>query len=667
MKLKTRPIDRPALLFLVAFMVVTLTILEPLMAWVIVLVFCICGILLYKVFRPNSKRIKNRMLNLFAIFCIAVLVFFSSDYGLLNTMINLLMVACCLKMINLHRKADYQAVSITLMFLVACGMIFHQEIAYTVLYCIIVCLLFIILNSTEFANNQTSVNSRYSFPILLQALPIAILLFLVTPKLPPLWQVPQGKGTETGLAEEITPGDIANLAQSDDLVFRAEFEGELPSNSERYWRAIVLDYFDGKTWSIQTRDPQHYDWNEESVNRNDTQRVFEYVVIAEPSTTQWLYSIDIPNVVESTNSTKIKLKSQYQLSANSPLYTQTLYGVRSYPDLTLTMFNEDSRKQAYMQLPAIGNERTQTWVKENINDELPFEQKLAKLQSLFLNGGFEYTLKPPFMPNNPIDTFLFDDKRGFCSHYASAFAYMLRLAGIPSRLVTGYQGGEEQINNVLSIYQFDAHAWVEALHPTQGWLRYDPTALIAPNRIAAGLRDALQNQDEFMEQNPFSLAKLQDFPIFGGLRQLLETLDYNWSQQVLGFNQETQKSMIKDIFGEINARIMSIALAIAFISIAVFLAVVFTIKSYRPKDPFQSLNNLFMRKTAKLGLKKEKHETMGQFINRVSASKTNNALISEQKLKPLVEFQRQYEALVYAKTHYDEADIKSLKRLLSKL
>jgi hypothetical protein len=160
---------------------------------------------------------------------------------------------------------------------------------------------------------------------------------------------------------------------------------------------------------------------------------------------------------------------------------------------------------------------------------------------------------------------------------------------------------------------------------------------------------------------------LQDFPILGGLRQLLETLDYNWSQQVLGFNQETQKSMIKDIFGEINARIMSIALAIALISIAVFLAIVFAIKSYRPKDPFQSLNNLFMRKTAKLGVKKEKHETMGQFINRVSASKTNNTLVSEQKLKPLIEYQRQYEALVYAKTHYDEADIKSLKRLLSKL
>jgi hypothetical protein len=160
---------------------------------------------------------------------------------------------------------------------------------------------------------------------------------------------------------------------------------------------------------------------------------------------------------------------------------------------------------------------------------------------------------------------------------------------------------------------------------------------------------------------------LQDFPILGGLRQLLETLDYSWSQQVLGFNQEAQKSMIKDIFGDINAKIMSIALAAAFISIAVFLAIVFAFKSYKPNDSFKSLNSLFLRKTAKLGFKKEKNETMGQFVNRVCSSKTTNRLLPEQKLKPLINFKRQYEALVYAKTHYDEADIKSLKRLLSKL
>lgn len=607
------------------------------------------------------------MLNLFAVFCIAVLIFFSTDYGLLNTMINLLMVACCLKMINLHRKADYQAVSVTLMFLVACGMIFHQEIAFTILYSTIICLLFIILNSTEFTNSTHSVNSRFSIPILLQAVPIAVLLFVVTPKLPPLWQVPEGKGTETGLAEEITPGDIANLAQSDDLVFRAEFSDAIPDNSERYWRAIVLDYFDGKTWSIQARDPQHYNWNETRLGLPSSQRYFEYVIIAEPSTTQWLYSIDIPKLVNSSNTANIKLKSQYQLSANTPLYTQTLYSVRSYPDLALNMFNESDLMHAYLQVPTSGNEKTQEWVKRQINKDLSFEQKIEKLQRKFLSGDFEYTLKPPFMPNDPVDRFLFDEKKGFCSHYASAFAYMLRLANIPSRLVTGYQGGEEQINKVISVYQYDAHAWVEALHPQKGWLRFDPTALVAPNRIAAGLRDSLQNQDEFMEQNPFSLAKLHDFPILGELRQILEKLDYSWSQQVLGFNQDTQKSLIKNIFGSINTRVMSLALAIAFVSIGVFLGLVFAIKSYRPRDEFAQLNLLFQRKISKFGYVKEKHETMKQLVTRVTETNMGQTNISARQLKSLLEYQERYEALIYGKQVIEQADLKLLKGLLKRL
>lgn len=604
------------------------------------------------------------MLNLFAVFCIAVLVFFSSEYGLLSTMINLLMVACCLKMINLHRKADYQAVSVTLMFLVACGMIFHQEISYTILYCVIIGLLFFILNSTEFANGQQSINSRFSFPILLQALPIAVLLFVVTPKLPPLWQVPQGKGTETGLAEEITPGDIANLAQSDDLVFRAEFSTALPNFNERYWRAIVLDFFDGKTWSIQSRDPQHYEWNEESALKDSAPRIFEYIVIAEPSTTQWLYSIDVPKVIGASN---IKLKSQYQLSANAPLYTQTLYSVRSYPDQPLVLFDESDSTQKYLQVPNSGNPRSQNWIRENIDSNANFEEKISDIQGIFLSGGFEYTLKPPFMPNNPVDTFLFEDKRGFCSHYASAFAYMLRLAGIPSRLVTGYQGGEEQIDKVISVYQYDAHAWVEAFHPEKGWLRYDPTALIAPNRIAAGIRESLQNEEEFMEQNPFSLAKLQGYPILGELRQILESLDYNWSQQVLGFNQDTQKSILKDVFGEINARIMSIALAASFICIAIFLAIVFTVKSYRPKDEITKLNVLFLQKTYKLGFIKEKHETINQFIKRIEQTNGKDKSAISKKIQHLLEFQKQYNAYIYRKNSQTKNELRALKKLLLKL
>lgn len=567
-------------------------------------------------------------------------------------------------MINLHRKSDYQAVSVTLLFLVACGLIFHQEIQYTILYCGIVAILFIIVNSTEFSNQQQNLNVSHSLSILMQSIPIAVILFIATPKLPPLWQVPKGEGNETGLSESITPGDIADLAQSDDLVFRAEFTDKVPRNDERYWRAIVLDVFDGTTWSISAQDENNFNWYNTTLNDYEQERTFEYVVIAEPNTNKWLYSIDVPRVTDSSANTSLNFNSLYQLRASSPLYTQTVYTLTSYPDLPLRIFNENQRIRSYLQVPNDGNPRTREFIKASISTDMSFEQKLAKLQQVFLEQDFAYTLQPPVMPNDPVDIFLFDAQTGFCSHYASSFAYMLRLAGVPSRLVTGYQGGEEQINKVISVHQFDAHAWVEAYHPEQGWLRFDPTALVAPDRISDGLRESLENQDEFLSQSPFSLAKLQDLPLLGPLRTMLASIDYKWSQGVLGFDQDSQRSMLKQLFGEISARVMSFALALAFIGIAIFLGLIFVLKSRIPKTDIEKINRRFLRKIKRKGFEKQCNETISQIVQRIIKEPSQYRHINEQALR---RFHEVYLQAMYVEQAPSDNSMTQLKTCLRKL
>ncbi|MFQ3208516.1 MAG: hypothetical protein ACI9IT_002683, partial [Glaciecola sp.] len=236
-----------------AFAALIISLIEPLMGWVLVLCTCSFCITLYKSIK-HSSPLKNSILNLLAILCISILIWLATDYGLLTTMINLLVVACCLKILNLHHTGDYQMVLSIQLFLVACGLIFHQSLLNSLFYALLVILIFCVLHAIKIKETSLIIYSKHTGILLLQAIPIAALLFFVTPKLSPLWQMPINKSTTTGLSEKMTPGDIANLAKSDELVFRAEFTGPLPSPQERYWRAIVLDEFDGKSWSISKTD-----------------------------------------------------------------------------------------------------------------------------------------------------------------------------------------------------------------------------------------------------------------------------------------------------------------------------------------------------------------------------------------------------------------------------
>ena len=605
---------------LASFAAIVLSLLEPLMGWVLVLCACSSSITLYKSIK-YSTPLKNSILNLLALLCISILVWLASDYGLLNTMINLLVVACCLKILNLHHSGDYQMVAAIQLFLVACGLIFHQSLLYSLFYATLIILIFCILHAIKIKEIGLKTYSKHTLILLLQAIPIAALLFFVTPKLSPLWQMPVNKSNQTGLSEKMTPGNIANLAKSDELVFRAEFSGRMPSPSERYWRAIVLDNFDGRTWSIAEKpsnlgSPETIEFSGQSL---------DYVVIAQATSTKWLYSLDIPVLIQGPSTQTISTSQQYQLSASTPLNSQGMYAVKSFVEQPLNIYKGYEDLSQYLQTPDSGNPETVKFVEINIDDSMSNIEKMSQLVSTFTHSEFRYTLSPPLMQGAPIDEFLFEYKSGFCSHYASALTYMLRLADVPARIVTGYQGGEVQSSNVISVHQYDAHAWVEAWDDDKGWLRIDPTAVVAPNRVVSGLLSLVQNRQEFRAESPFSLTNLKEYAVFNELRLLMAKIDHTWDQSILSYDQESQKSLLKKLFGNMKAETFSYALIGSFVVIGLFIALLFIPKrAPRTAEELKWVDKLF-KMFEKHQLTRLENETLQQFSQRIESEMPQQA------------------------------------------
>ena len=562
----------------------------------------------------NHRKLKNSLLNLMAILCIAILIWLAKDFGLLNTMINLLVVSCCLKILNLHHTGDYQMVASIQLFLVGCGLIFHQSLAYSIFYGVVVILIFCTLHAIKIRDTSFRKYTKQTLLLLAQTIPIAVILFFVTPKLSPLWKMPVNKSNQTGLSETMTPGDIANLAKSDDLVFRAEFDGEVPQPKDTYWRAIVLDKFDGKTWSVSEQSKAF----QGPPSVTFTGKYLDYIVIAEPTSTTWLYSLDIPLLVQGTSTQTLTTNQQFQLSSSSPLYTKGLYALRSFVEQPLNIYKGYEDTSQYLQVPNTGNPMTVEFVLESISPSMTTQEKIATLNDVFRSRPFKYSLSPPLMQNDPIDQFIFDEQIGFCSHYASALTYMLRLANVPARIVTGYQGGEIQSGKVISVHQYDAHAWVEAWDETAGWTRLDPTAIVAPNRVLSGLLSSVENRKEFMKKTPFSLSHLQEYAFFNKVRLLMAKIDHTWSQSILSYNQESQKSLLKRIFGSMNAQTFSYALIGSFVIIGIFIFVLFIPRNRIKRNEDQQWLNALYALIEKQGHSKQDGETLLQFSTRIS-------------------------------------------------
>jgi transglutaminase-like putative cysteine protease len=323
--------------------------------------------------------------------------------------------------------------------------------------------------------------------LLLQSLPLMVVMFLLFPRLAgPLWALPGDTSSgATGLSGSMSPGDITDLALSDEIAFRVEFTGQTPTASDLYWRGPVLSKFDGRAWDqfdgMRAGVQDTIEYNGETSN---------YVVKLDTVRNGWLFALEMPQTWDNLSGrAPIRIDSDYQLRVGGfgGSAGRVNYSVTSHSNFRAMEALDEGDVDLFRRLPTNGNPRTRALVDSFLEDSPDTDTIVARALDVFRQDGFFYTLTPLPLGEHTADEFIFDTQEGFCEHYASAFAIMLRMAGIPTRVVTGYQGGElNSMGDYYIIRQSDAHAWTEIWTPEQGWYRVDPIQAVAPDRIAFG-------------------------------------------------------------------------------------------------------------------------------------------------------------------------------------
>jgi len=397
----------------------------------------------------------------------------------------------------------------------------------------------IALVAAMIANAQPASDLRATFSLatrlLLQALPLALLLFVLFPRLQgPLWGLPQQAAAQTGLSDHMSPGDFSQLSLSDEIAFRVEFTAKPPDPSALYWRGPVLWDFDGRTWQTRLPVPPN------PVQAEGRGQPVSYSITLEPHRQRWLFLLGLPKELPQIEAS---LGPDLQWLAKAPITQRLRYPINADLDYRLDSAGLGAAARARLLALPEGNPEARalaaSWAKNRAarsnEDRVVVDQALAH----FRNEPFFYTLKPPQLGENSIDDFLFRSRRGFCEHYASTFVFLMRAAGIPARAVTGYQGGElNPLGNYWIVRQRDAHAWAEVWLTGQGWTRIDPTAAVAPNRVERGLNAALPAGERRAGLMTLDANWLMP------MRLTWDLLNNQWNQWVLGYNQDRQREFL---------------------------------------------------------------------------------------------------------------------------
>lgn len=569
------------LLLCFAFSCLLFSLTAPLMTWVLMLGGCAIVARIAGLSALHSLP-TTRTVNLLAVLAVFALTWFGFSIGLLDSMINLLTVACALKVMLVEKKRDFHLLICACLFLIGCGFISSLSVFAWFGYTGILALLLFSTAIYHGAGVPTKKSITFVGVLILQASPIALLLFLLLPQLPPLWQMPTSKSTQTGLSDTVTPGDIASLATSSSLAFSATFESaaQVPDATSRYWRAMTLEHFDGKTWSISAKRKQAEQQLAymgrptplSTMASKDTSYATAYELIVEPTSQTWLFALSPSAPDNRANSINVNSRFDFTLRANTPIASKKAFYLRYFPNEKITNGMGNFEAQLNLQMSKNGNEKTRAWGKRLAAQYTSPRDIANAIMREFQQGGFRYTLSPNAMPTDPIDRFLFEARAGFCAHYAGAMVYALRAANVPARMVTGYQGGSTLSDRVLQIRQYDAHAWVEVLIDND-WVRYDPTSAVAPSRLTLGLEEALEELGESRQSSV--LEKFGNAKFFTTLQNWFQQLDYSWSKWVLGFDNAAQTSMLEDLLGALSPQKMRVVFLSAIGLIALILALYF--------------------------------------------------------------------------------------------
>lgn len=638
-------IHRNALIWLLAaFMAVIVLHANHIPLWILVaaVLAMVWRIQRYRgAWSPPSRLVKLGLLAL----CVAGLLL---EYGKpvgLEPMIALLVSAYTLKLLEMEHRREALLVIYLAFFIAATQALFDQSIGHTsyILGCfVLITAALVALNQGvpegEESHTQPFRPLKSAIFLLLQAIPLMLLLFIVMPRVGSLWSVPiQSHSAKTGVSDSMSPGNFSRLGRSAEVAFRVSFDGEIPRQHQLYWRGLILSGFDGRTWS--STDPLRYDethltqwfgkkkhqWDSLIERRGEST---DYRVVLEATQQPWLFSLPTPV----PRSSGVALTRDFRLLSSKPVSRKTQYDVSSWLDYSIASeYLSPKERSLSLELPSGYNPKSlqlaQKWRRE-IRDDLLLVQKILALY----NQEFIYTLKPPLLGTHSVDEFLFETKKGFCEHFSSSFTFLMRAAGIPARVVAGYQGGERHPDNYLVVRQYDAHAWAEVWVKGKGWIRVDPTAAVAPERIEFDLESALGDQTGYLADSPLSLVQFRHISWLNKIRLSLDSLNYQWAKWVLGYDKE-QENILQKWLGEYSPLRIALLLLIVGGGVLTVIALWHLRTLWYSKlwhSEYDELDRIFLKlckKLEKAGIPRYPGEGPRDYANRVAEQRPELARI----------------------------------------
>jgi transglutaminase-like putative cysteine protease len=551
-----------------------------------------------------------------------------ASYGTLvgrHTAIAFLLVLLGLKLLETRSHRDVTVLICIGYFLLTTTFLYAQSPGMVAYLMLVVWLLTVSLIHFQHLGDAHSARLRLDMRqgglLLVQSLPLMLIFFVFFPRFDrPLWGLPEDAGAGvTGLSEEMSPGQITELSTSSAVAFRVEFDGAMPPSALQYWRGLVLWDYDGDTWRPGVTVPP------QPLSLHRAGASYTYEITLEPHHKPWLFSLDLPYAMLQHGRRDVslthagyyrglgRLTSDWQLRAIRPVSTIRRYTLRSYAHYHTGGLRDDTRQRA-LQLPATLDARVlqlvQQWRRAGSRDHDVVRQALH----YFRDQPFVYTLTPPALPDDPTASFLFETRRGYCEHFASSFTVLMRRAGIPARVVVGYQGGElNPLGSHLTVLQRNAHAWSEVWLDEHGWMRVDPTTMVAPERIERGL-------EAFPELSPtpmFIRHSTWLYTLWRSMRLSWDIVHHTWNRWVLQYSAERQTQLMVHLgLGKLSWQGLTVALVV-FLSLTLAIVTVRMFRQQTPRDRVVLLYQRFCNKLARRGMVRHAHEGPVAFAQRV--------------------------------------------------
>lgn len=592
-------------------------------------IFGLMLLLLYLHYKNKTARISKVWT--YGLTCCALASIYLSYKSLIGVEAGVALLSTFLfaKALESHTQRDLIILFNFALFVSASSFLYSQSMWMTVLVilCLISCLigLYRIQKSafTDYASRHSSrQDAKHDLKnvakFIAYALPFFLLLFLFFPRLPPLWHVPipDAKGV-TGISDTMSPGDIAELSQSSALAFRIVGNmQQLPPRSKLYWRAMVLDQYDGRTWTSNFSNQQPV----QAAQLQPEQVDFQYQYIAADPRAQWIMALEksVPNQHGYVLRRDWSMVPQRQNGRIQPIALQ-------WVGESARIQGDDAQNERYRRFSQRLNVQVQTQsdpkaqqfaLQMFAQSQQQPERYVQNVLQWYRNNGFSYTLKPGMLGQNRVDEFLFQSKQGFCEHYASSFALLMRYVGIPARVVVGYQGGElAPDGQSWEVRQQDAHAWTEVLL-NQQWVRIDPTAIIAPQRIDDGMQN-LMADDRAVLGADTQMWQYQHSNFIRSLRVWSDYASYQWQSKVVGYDAESQRHWFGCLGLHSNYALAAVLVSSILLILAGYFGWIFWKKRQQGSRINRALDKFSKRLPAQL--QKQDAETVSVWMQRLAA------------------------------------------------